>query len=93
MKKVLFIGIAFAVFQQWCGINVIFNYAEEIFVAAGYQVSDVMFNIVVTGAVNLAFTFVAIGTVDKVGRRALMLIGAGGLAVAYTVLGGSARVR
>ncbi len=88
MKKVLFIGIALAVFQQWCGINVIFNYAEEIFVAAGYQVSDVMFNIVVTGAVNLAFTFVAIGTVDKVGRRALMLIGAGGLAVAYTVLGG-----
>ncbi len=88
MKKVLLLGVGLAVFQQWCGINVIFNYAEEIFAAAGYQVSDIMFNIVITGAVNLAFTFVAIGTVDKVGRRALMLIGAGGLAVVYTVLGG-----
>jgi len=87
MKKVLLLGVSLAVFQQWCGINVIFNYAEEVFVAAGYQVSDIMFNIVITGAVNLAFTFVAIGTVDKVGRRALMLIGAGGLAVAYTILG------
>jgi len=88
MKKVLLLGVGLAVFQQWCGINVIFNYAEEIFAAAGYQVSDIMFNIVITGAVNLAFTFVAIGTVDRVGRRALMLIGAGGLAVVYTVLGG-----
>ena len=58
-----------AVFQQWCGINVIFNYAEEIFSAAGYNVSDILLNIVITGAVMLVFTFVAIFTVDRVGRR------------------------
>jgi len=87
IKKILILGIVLAVFQQWCGINVIFNYAEEIFKAAGYGVSDILFNIVITGSVNLIFTFVAIFTVDKLGRRALMLIGAGGLAGIYAFMG------
>lgn len=87
MKKILLIGIVLAAFQQWCGINVIFNYAEEVFAAAGYGVSDILFNIVVTGSVNLIFTFVAIYTVDKLGRRALMILGAGGLAGIYTLMG------
>ncbi|MEG1749595.1 MAG: MFS transporter, partial [Tannerellaceae bacterium] len=46
VRKVLIIGVVLAVFQQWCGINVIFNYAHEIFSAAGYAVSDVLMNIV-----------------------------------------------
>ncbi len=87
MKKILLIGIIIAAFQQWCGINVIFNYAQEVFAAAGYGVSDTLFNIVVTGSVNLVFTFVAIYTVDKLGRRALMIIGAAGLAGIYGLLG------
>ena len=53
VRKVLIIGVVLAVFQQWCGINVIFNYAHEIFSAAGYAVSDVLMNIVVTGVTNL----------------------------------------
>jgi len=87
MKKILIIGIVLAAFQQWCGINVIFNYAEEVFEAAGYGVSDILFNIVVTGSVNLVFTFVALYTVDRLGRRALLLIGAGGLAGIYAFMG------
>jgi len=87
MLRILSLGVALAVFQQWCGINVFFNYAEDIFSAAGYKVSDILFNIVITGTVNLVFTFVAIATVDRVGRRVLMLIGSGGLAVIYTILG------
>lgn len=87
IKKVLLIGIVLAAFQQWCGINVIFNYAEEIFKAAGYGVSDILFNIVITGSVNLLFTFVAIYTVDRLGRRSLMLIGAGGLCGIYALMG------
>jgi SP family sugar porter-like MFS transporter len=86
-RRILFLGIVLAVLQQWCGINVIFNYAEEVFSSAGYAVSDILFNIVVTGVVNLAFTIVAIGVVDKAGRRILMLLGAAGLAVIYTLLG------
>ena len=85
--KVLCLGVFLAVFQQWCGINVIFNYAQEVFAAAGYGVSAIMFNIVITGIVNLIFTFVAIFTVDRLGRRFLMLVGAIGLAGIYAVLG------
>ncbi len=87
LLKVLLLGVVLAVFQQWCGINVIFNYAEEVFSAAGYKVSDLLLNIVITGAVNLIFTIVAIGVVDKVGRRKLMLMGSAGLAIIYTILG------
>lgn len=88
MLRVLSLGVVLAVLQQWCGINVIFNYAEEVFSAAGYTVSDILFNIVVTGAVNLIFTFVAILFVDRYGRRVLMLTGSAGLAIIYTCLGG-----
>jgi sugar porter (SP) family MFS transporter len=87
MRKVLLLGVVLAVFQQWCGINTIFNYAEEIFRAAGYDISTVLKNIAWTGSVNLAFTFVALGTVDRLGRRPLMLLGAAGLAIIYTILG------
>jgi len=93
MAPILALGVALAVFQQWCGINVIFNYAEEVFSAAGYHVSDILLNIVITGAVNLVFTFVAIASVDKAGRRVLMLTGAAGLAVIYTVLGTCYRLK
>ena len=87
MRKVLVLGVVLAVFQQWCGINVIFNYAEEIFKAAGYDISSVLKNIAWTGSVNMAFTFVALGTVDRAGRRPLMLFGSAGLALIYTALG------
>lgn len=87
MRNVLLIGIVVAMFQQWSGTNVIFNYAQEIFQAAGYGISDVLMNIVVTGIANLVFTFVAIYTVDRLGRKTLMLTGSIGLAGIYTLLG------
>lgn len=86
-RKVLMIGVALAVLQQWCGINVIFNYAQEIFAGAGYAVSDTLFNIVITGVVNCVFTLVALGTVEKLGRRRLLLIGCAGLALIYAAVG------
>ncbi len=85
--KIIGIGVLLAVFQQWCGINVIFSYAQNIFHSAGYHVNGVLFDIVITGAVNLIFTLVAMGLVDRLGRRPLMLIGAGGLVVTHTLLG------
>jgi sugar porter (SP) family MFS transporter len=87
VRRALVLGVVLAVFQQWCGINVIFNYADEIFRAAGYDISGVLQNIAWTGSVNLAFTFVALGTVDRLGRRPLLLTGAAGLAVIYTAMG------
>jgi sugar porter (SP) family MFS transporter len=87
VAPILLLGVLLAVLQQWCGINVIFNYAQEIFAAAGYQVSDILFNIVVTGAVNVVFTFVAFFTIDRFGRRFLLLTGLCGLILIYAVLG------
>ena len=87
IRPIVVIGIVLAVFQQWCGINVVFNYAEEVFSAAGYEVSGILFNIVITGVVNLVFCLLAIRTVDRWGRRRLMLFGSAGLALLYVVLG------
>lgn len=87
VRSMVFIGVLIAAFQQWCGINVIFNYAQEVFSAAGYGVSGILFDIVITGSVNLLFTFVGMFTVDRLGRKALMLFGAGALAIIYAVIG------
>ncbi len=87
VSPILVIGVLLACFQQWCGINVIFNYAQEVFAAAGYSVGEMLFNIIITGSVNLAFTLVAMKTVDNLGRRKLMLFGAMGLCLIYITLG------
>jgi SP family sugar porter-like MFS transporter len=85
--RVLVLGLVIAVFQQWCGTNVIFNYAQEIFTGAGYDVDGMFIDIVITGIANVVFTFVALYTIEKWGRRTLMLIGAGGLGLIYLTLG------
>jgi sugar porter (SP) family MFS transporter len=86
LRRLLGIGIFLAVLQQWSGINVIFNYAEEIYRAAGYGVSDVLFNIVITGSINLVFTLVALRFVDSFGRRPLMLLGCAGIGLFHVLL-------
>jgi SP family xylose:H+ symportor-like MFS transporter len=85
--RILGTGVALAVLQQWSGINIIFNYAEEVYRNAGYGVSGILFNIVITGTVNLVFTLVALGLVDWFGRRTLMLFGCAGIALSHAVLG------
>lgn len=87
IRGVLVLGVVLAVFQQWCGINVIFNYGVKIFASAGHTISGSLFSIVITGAANLLATFVAIGTVDRLGRRFLMLAGSAGLVVIYLLIG------
>jgi sugar porter (SP) family MFS transporter len=87
MVRVLAIGVFLAVLQQWSGINVIFNYAEEIYRNAGYGVNEILFNIVVTGSINLVFTLAALSFVDRLGRRSLMLAGCGGVALFHFLLG------
>ncbi|MBR5748954.1 MAG: sugar porter family MFS transporter [Prevotella sp.] len=86
-SKVLLLGLVIAVFQQWCGTNVIFNYAQEIFTGAGYDVDGMFIDIVITGIANVIFTIVALYTIEKWGRRTLILIGAGGLGLIYLTLG------
>lgn len=86
--RILILGIIIAVFQQWCGTNVIFIYAQDVFAGAGYSVSEAFLNIVVTGVANVIFTILALYTIDRWGRRKLLLMGSAGLAIIYFVLGG-----
>lgn len=87
VKPIIIIGMVLAVFQQWCGINVIFNYAQEIFASAGFDINSTLKSIVATGLINLIFTIAVLPLVDKIGRRRLMLIGAAGLTVIYALIG------
>jgi sugar porter (SP) family MFS transporter len=80
------IGISLAVFQQWCGINVVFNYTAKIFESIGAERSEQLIQAVYIGIANLVFTLIAITLVDKLGRKPLMLFGAGGLAILYIVI-------
>ena len=86
-SRMLLLGLIVAVFQQWCGTNVIFNYAQEIFTGAGFDVDGMFINIVITGIANVIFTLVALYVIERWGRRTLILIGAGGLGLIYLTLG------
>lgn len=89
VRPIIMIGIVLAVFQQWCGINVIFNYAQEIFASAGFDINSTLKSIVATGLINLIFTIIALPLVDKLGRRKLMLLGAAGLTIIYVLIAGA----
>jgi MFS transporter, SP family, arabinose:H+ symporter len=74
-RNVLLIGIFIAVFQQVTGINAILYYAPVIFKETGLNTDDSLLQTIVIGVVNLLSTFIAIGLVDKVGRKKFLLIG------------------
>ncbi|HEY8972329.1 MAG TPA: sugar porter family MFS transporter [Puia sp.] len=80
------IGIGLAVFQQLCGINVVFNYATTIFQSIGVSQDEQLLQTVFIGGVNLLFTLLAMMLVDKLGRKPLMLLGAVGLAILYIIV-------
>ena len=85
VRKLTIVACLLAVLQQWCGVNILFNYADEVYRAAGYNVSQMLFNVVITGAINLMATFVAMAVVDRFGRRRLMLFGCLGIGAAQLV--------
>jgi SP family xylose:H+ symportor-like MFS transporter len=84
---VIFVGIMLSVFQQFVGINVVLYYAGNIFRNMGSSTNAALLQTIIVGIVNLTFTVVAILTVDKFGRKPLMIIGALGMAVSMIALG------
>jgi MFS transporter, SP family, xylose:H+ symportor len=84
---VIFIGIMLSVFQQFVGINVVLYYAANIFRNMGSDVDSSLLQTIIVGVVNLSFTILAIFTVDRFGRKPLMIIGAIGMAVSMGALG------
>lgn len=80
-KKVIIIGILLSVFQQFVGINVALYYAPRIFESMGAAKDASMLQTIIMGFVNVVFTVVAILTVDKWGRKPLLITGSIGMAI------------
>lgn len=89
-KIVIIIGVLLSVFQQFVGINVALYYAPRIFESMGAAKDASMLQTVVMGLINVIFTVVAILTVDKYGRKPLLMIGSIGMAVGMFAIGGLA---
>jgi len=85
--KVLVIGILLSVFQQVVGINVVLYYAPTIFKGLGFGNDAAMYQTVIMGFINIIFTLVAIFTVDKFGRKPLLIIGSIGMAIGMFAIG------
>lgn len=87
MLPVMAVGIGLAVFQQFCGINVVFNYTTNIFKSIGASSSEQLLQAVWISLANLVFTLAAMALVDKWGRRPMMLGGYAVLSILYIVIG------
>lgn len=89
-KNVLYllgIGIFLAFLQQWSGINVVIYYAADIFQAAGFNLKQMMLNIVVVGGVMVLSVFVTLATVDRFGRKTLLLVCLAAMTFLYAAIG------
>ena len=89
-KTVIIIGILLSIFQQFVGINVVLYYAPRIFESMGAAKDASMMQTVIMGLVNVIFTVVAILTVDKWGRKPLLITGSAGMAVGMFSIAGLA---
>ncbi|MBV9883698.1 MAG: sugar porter family MFS transporter [Sphingomonadaceae bacterium] len=86
MRKIVWVGIMLAVFQQLVGINVIFYYGSTLWQLAGFTEADSLMINIVSGAVSIAACFVTIVLIDRIGRKPLLLIGSAGMAVTLFVM-------
>ena len=77
----IFIGIMLSVFQQAVGINAVLYYAPRIFQDMG--MANPMMQTIIMGVVNITFTLVAVFTVEKIGRKPLLILGSVGMAITW----------
>ncbi|WP_129337814.1 sugar porter family MFS transporter [Cellulomonas endophytica] len=96
LLPIVWVGILLSVFQQFVGINVIFYYSTTLWQAVGFDESQSFTVSTITSVTNVLVTFIAIGLVDRVGRRPILLAGSlgmavslGAMAVAFTQASGS----
>jgi len=88
LRMVLLVGVLLAIFQQITGINTVIYYAPKIFLKAGYESSSsALLAQVIVGITNVIFTIIAISTIDRFGRKPLMLIGLAGMGISFALAG------
>src|SRR6476646_9008423 len=86
IRKIVWVGIMLAAFQQFVGINVIFYYGATLWQLAGFTENQSLLINIVSGAVSIAACLVTIAVIDKIGRKPLLLIGSAGMAVTLFVM-------
>ena len=86
LLPIVWVGILLSVFQQFVGINVIFYYSSVLWQAVGFSEKNALLITVISSVVNVLTTLVAIATIDRFGRRPLLLIGSVGMAVTLGAL-------
>jgi len=86
LQAIVWVGIIIAVLQQFVGINAVFYYSNLIWGAVGFDESRAFLTSTIISLVNVVFTLVAIGLVDRVGRKPLLLIGSLGMFVTLGIL-------
>jgi SP family sugar:H+ symporter-like MFS transporter len=86
LQGIVWTGVALASLQQLVGINVIFYYSSVLWQSVGFSEHDALLVTVVTSVTNIVTTFIAIGTVDRFGRRPLLLAGSLGMALALGLM-------
>lgn len=86
-KLVIIVGVLLSVFQQFVGINVVLYYAPRIFESMGAAKDASMLQTIVMGFVNVVFTVAAIVTVDRWGRKPLLIVGSIGMAIGMFAIG------
>lgn len=87
LKPAIIIGVVLAVLSQFSGINAIIYYGPEILNEAGFTLGESLGGQVTIGLVNVVFTFIAIATIDKFGRRPLLITGVSGAAISLLIVG------
>jgi SP family arabinose:H+ symporter-like MFS transporter len=86
-RKALWIGLLLPFLSQVCGINAVIYYGPRILEQAGFTLNNALGGQVTIGLVNVVFTFVAIFTIDRWGRKPLLFIGVGGAVASLLIIG------
>lgn len=84
--RIVWVGLGLSIFQQFVGINVIFYYSNVLWEAVGFDESQSFVITVITSVVNIATTLIAIGLIDRIGRKPLLLIGSAGMAITLATM-------
>ncbi|BBH25028.1 arabinose-proton symporter [Paenibacillus baekrokdamisoli] len=87
LRLALIVGVGLAVLQQVTGINAIMYYAPEIFKETGSGTNASLMQTILVGLINFLFTILAVWLIDKVGRKALLLVGSASMTVCLVVIG------
>jgi SP family sugar:H+ symporter-like MFS transporter len=86
IRKIVWVGIGLAVFQQLVGINVVFYYGAVLWQAVGFSESDALKINILSGSLSILSCLAAIGLIDRIGRKPLLLIGSAGMAITLGVM-------